>query len=224
MLCGLLASRQSLNIRPCPPPATHSSKQSSACPGEPVRRPGRPSWTPPPFYVFPFSVMPSLSHRERVSVSLHAWSSVGRTEVLDRAVFERASQSLATSQLISAPLDRVCCSSRALFRGTELLDLGNAGKSSRLMFGPKFFVNSSAASSRCRPGRRSEHKKPMELPHSGEDAPRRRGNETNKCSIQANSLTTERKRTRQSPSLVLNSKRAKRRRVSTLPGKNKGLR
>lgn len=213
MLCGLLAYRQNLNFRSCPPLGTHSCKQPPACFREAVSRRGRLSCTLPPFYVFPFKVAPSLSHRPRVSVSLRSWGSPETKGKPETSAFERACQFVAAAQLAAAPLDGVCCSSRALFRGTELLDLGNTGKSSRLMFGSKSFLNAPSVSPRCKPEQKGERKKPGELSETGGDESHSEGNQVNKCNAHANAPTPKRERSEPSPEIVLNSRRAKRRRA-----------
>ncbi|PHJ19883.1 molybdopterin guanine dinucleotide synthesis protein b, partial [Cystoisospora suis] len=211
---NVLVVGQNLNFRSCPPLGTHSSKQPPACVREAIWRRARLSCTLPPFYVFPFKIAPSLSQRPRVSVSLRSWGSLETKDKPETSAFERACQFVAAAQLTAAPLDGVCCSSRALFRGTELLDLGNTGKSSRLIFGPKSLLNAPSVSPRCKPEQKGERKKPGEPSETCGDKSHSDGNQVKKCDAHANALTSKRERSEQSPEIVLNSRRAKRRRAA----------
>ncbi|KEP66082.1 UNVERIFIED_CONTAM: hypothetical protein HHA_312905 [Hammondia hammondi] len=120
---------EGIHFNPCPPEASHTSKNSDSLKSRQIHG-GKTEHTPTPFYAFPFRTVDLRS----LSFSQFPCSEdSGRTADMSEAN-EPDELSISRPKMEIPAFDLICQSSRALFRGTELLDLGNSGKMSAAFF------------------------------------------------------------------------------------------
>ncbi|RQX72652.1 molybdopterin guanine dinucleotide synthesis protein B [Toxoplasma gondii CAST] len=120
---------EGIHFNPCPPEASHTSKNSDSLKKRQIHC-GKTGHIPTPFYAFPFRTVDLRSLSFSQFPSLENW---GRTAGMSEAN-EPDELSISRPKIDIPAFDLICQSSRGLFRGTELLDLGNSGKMSAAFF------------------------------------------------------------------------------------------